>query len=207
MYLELCFAEWQHRWILHIFSAGQSTSTHHWRLNAVPTNCFQGRNNIQTCGCHLTMIWMCVLFTSRDTWQSLHAFWRLCNLNLKHHFLKNHLTLSAKCHRISRIDMKSMCCFRYLLQGPFQYDISNVVLMKTFSKYGPKLQSICVAAWFSNMTEPDTYKFPTLTEPKVSLVCSEETISGACSQWNACSPCPQTPCAWEPLQYYFSTYA
>jgi len=77
-----------------------------------------------------------------------------------------------------------------------------VVLLTTFSKYGLKLHLSCVAARFSDMREPDSYKFPTFTEPKVSLVCSEESISGPYSEWNACSPCPHTACVWEPLQYY-----
>ena len=46
----------------------------------------------------------------------------------------------------------------------------------TFFTYGPKLHLSCVAAWFSDTTEKDSYKFP-FTEPKVSLPCSEEKIS------------------------------
>jgi hypothetical protein len=117
MYLELWFAELQHRWNLHIFLEGQCTSTHHRRLNAAPTNCSQGRNNMYRPGCHLTMI--------RYVW-SLHLKDKVymhsggfTDWNLEFFFYKS-LNIKFKvCHRICCIGMESMCCLKYLLHGPF----------------------------------------------------------------------------------------
>jgi hypothetical protein len=179
------------------------------------------------------MIWMCVLLTSRDTWETKSAcILEALQFKSGTFFLKS-LTLTLLIWRIwwapnndSRWQMGFNLAFEgYTLsakritglvalvwkvcavsdtsfKGHFN-DICDVVLLTTFSKYGPKLHLSCVATWFSDMTEPDSYKFPTFTEPKVSLLCSEQTNSGPCSEWNACSPCPHTACVWEPLQYYF----
>ena len=112
---------------------------------------FSRKEQHTDCGCHLTMIWMCVLFTSRVTWETKSAcilealqfksgtffffksltltllMWRIwwapnnaSRWQMGFNWVFTGLNFKCKaCYRISCIGVKSMCCFRYLLQGPF----------------------------------------------------------------------------------------